>query len=189
MHVVSLRLRGCSNKHQYWAYDTAQFQVLQQDVFASEIEVDFVALFGGEVQNYSNEEMVQSWKKLRKYSVVVQHVVTLVFSLITLSSPVKQALKLTSYYRGVLPFFPSPNGPDNASKETPSRVEVFANVNTYLRRDVQPGQSMEAQYDATINAEVIRLPGALTTGNPWRVSKLKGNTVRQKNIPEYWSDL
>ncbi|KAL9604014.1 MAG: hypothetical protein Q9219_000776 [cf. Caloplaca sp. 3 TL-2023] len=60
----------------YWGFDTARLNVLREEVFASKIELDFRALFGGEVQNLENEEIVQYWTKLRNYVTVSQHVIT-----------------------------------------------------------------------------------------------------------------
>ena len=47
--------------------------ILREEVFASNIELDFRALFGGEVQTLKNEDLVQYWAKLRKYCTVAQH--------------------------------------------------------------------------------------------------------------------
>ena len=48
--------------------------ILSEEVFASNIELDFRALFGGEVQILKNEDLVQYWTKLRNYCTVAQHV-------------------------------------------------------------------------------------------------------------------
>ncbi|KAL9024889.1 MAG: hypothetical protein Q9196_006185 [Gyalolechia fulgens] len=151
---------------QYWGFDTARFNVLREEVFASKVELDFRALFGGEVETSSNEELVQYWMKLRTYLTVVQHVLT-----------------------GVLPFLPTPTESGATTKEAPDRVDVFANVLVYLRRDPQGAESEEARCDATLDIEVERLPGDMSTSNPWRISKLKANVVRTENFAEFWRDL
>ncbi|KAL8942600.1 MAG: hypothetical protein Q9216_001582 [Gyalolechia sp. 2 TL-2023] len=150
----------------YWGFDTARFDVLRKEIFAGQIELDFTALFGGEVQTFTNEELVQYWIKLKTYSTMVQH------SLM-----------------GVLPFLPSPAEPSGTTKEAPDRVDVFANVLVYLRRDVHGAESEEARCESTLDVEVKRLPGNVTTGNPWRISKLKANVVRTENYAKYWRDL
>ncbi|KAL9005580.1 MAG: hypothetical protein Q9188_001628 [Gyalolechia gomerana] len=150
----------------YWGFDTARFNVLREEVFASKVELDFTALFGGEVQTLSNEELVQHWIKLKTHSTIAQHLLT-----------------------GVLPFLPTPTESGGTAKDTPDRVDVFANVSVYLRRDVEGAASEEARCELTIDVEVERLPGDVSTGNPWRVSKLKANVVRTENFAEYWQDL
>ncbi|KAL8795353.1 MAG: hypothetical protein Q9195_002094 [Heterodermia aff. obscurata] len=57
----------------YYAFDTARMGILREEVFANNIELDFRALFGGEVQNLKNEDLVQYWTKLRNYCTVAQH--------------------------------------------------------------------------------------------------------------------
>ena len=48
------------------SFDTAQMSILREEVFANNIELDFRELFGCEVQNLKNEDLVQYWTKLRK---------------------------------------------------------------------------------------------------------------------------
>ena len=48
--------------------------ILREEVFANNIELDFRALFGGEVQTLKNEDLVQYWAKLRNYCTVAQHI-------------------------------------------------------------------------------------------------------------------
>ena len=48
--------------------------ILSEEVFANNIELDFRALFGGEVQILKNEDLVQYWTKLRNYCTVAQHI-------------------------------------------------------------------------------------------------------------------
>ena len=50
--------------------------ILREEVFANNIELDFRALFGGDIQNLENEDLVQYWTKLRNYCTVAQHTLT-----------------------------------------------------------------------------------------------------------------
>ena len=53
-----------------------------------------------------------------------------------------------------------------------------------------PGQeSKEAQCDATLDLEMVRVKGKSDDANPWRVSKIKANVVRQVKYTEFWVDL
>lgn len=72
----------------------------------------------------------------------------------------------------------------------PDRVPVFANVLVYLRREVQGAESRETKCDATLDLEVTRLSQDENAGdNPWRVSMLKANVIKQEKYAEYWTDL
>ena len=73
-------------------------------------------------------------------------------------------------------------------KSLGDRVDLFANVLVYLRRDVPGQESKEARADATLDLVVERIPGKAGS-NPWRVAGLKANVVRLENYTAFWVDL
>ena len=82
---------------------------------------------------------------------------------------------------GILPL-----PPNKDTKKDKKRVPVFANVSVYLRRDKPGSPKRETDIEATLDLEVV----AEGKGdNPWRVSGLKANVVKQNKYQEFWTEL
>ncbi|KAL8806204.1 MAG: hypothetical protein Q9182_001479 [Xanthomendoza sp. 2 TL-2023] len=143
----------------YYAFDTRQPDILRDEVFAPHIDLDFTALFGGSPQNLTNSELVGFWMKLRDYTTKAQHNLS-----------------------GILPLFPT-----DSDSQT-DRVPVWANVLVYLRREIEGQELKETDCHATLDMEVVKVGGG-EGNNPWRLSKMKANVVKEVRYKEFWVDL
>jgi len=59
--------------HQYWAFDTRCPEVLHVKVSASQIHLDFTALFGGSVQELSNQGLMDFSMRSSDHTTAAQH--------------------------------------------------------------------------------------------------------------------
>lgn len=69
----------------------------------------------------------------------------------------------------------------------PERVDVFANLFVYLRRDLDGAGSEEARSLGRLDVQVTKEGNK--AGNPWRVSKMKADIVQSENYDKFWRDL
>ncbi|KAL8680834.1 MAG: hypothetical protein Q9186_003012 [Xanthomendoza sp. 1 TL-2023] len=143
----------------YYAFDTRHPDILRTEIFAPRIDLDFTALFGGSPETLSDSEMVRYLMKLRDYTTKAQHNLC-----------------------GILPLFPP------GSDSPPDRVPVWANVLVYLRREIEGQELKEAEVYVTLDVEVVRVDDG-AGDNPWRVSKVKANVVKEVEHQEFWADL
>ena len=79
-----------------------------------------------------------------------------------------------------------PLDPVKGSKKDSKRIPVFSNVSVYLRRDKSGSPKRETDIDATIDLEVSKEGKG---ENPWRVSAIKANVVRENNYQAFWTEL
>ena len=142
----------------YWAFDAHQPDKLRDEVFAKHILVDYTALFGGEPNERSSEELTESWKALMERVEASQHIIT-----------------------GVLPLFKLPLTPESFQ----GPVNVSANVTAYLRKKASDGRTPESRNGGRIELEVSK-EESVENGNPWRVTKLKAIPAWDEGGKEFW---
>ncbi|KAL6719811.1 hypothetical protein ACLMJK_001732 [Lecanora helva] len=142
----------------YWAFDAHRLDILREEVFASNILVDYTALFGGDPNHRGREELIGIWRSLMDKIEASQHIIT-----------------------GILPHIEE--SPTSAGFQDPTRVS--ANVTAYLRKKSSDGRVLESRNGGRLELEVTKETDSQTM-NPWRIAKMKAIPVWDEGGKEFW---